>query len=212
MNKKMIVMAAAALTAATFVSTAAEARGRGGFRIAFGGHHNDRFWSGIKPSFNHGRRDEETYYERRRYKPAARPVEQASTVKFADGKGRAFDPTSQVWFDGKGQCFTGDKPFVFKNGAWFYGNARWYEVNGAWQTAATEAPVGADCTKVPAFASRLAPAEKPAKVVQQPAKALSPVKTAETAATDKPAAPVKATGCTKYFPSVGETLPVPCTE
>jgi hypothetical protein len=47
-------------------------------------------------------------------------------------QGRQFDPVSKTWFDGKGQCWSGDKPFAFKTGSWFYGDARWVETSSGW--------------------------------------------------------------------------------
>lgn len=235
MNKRMILVAAAGIAAFSTLASTAEAHGRG-FGFGFGG--NDRFWSGIKPSFGPSY-EEETYRRARRPRYVEpryiepRHVEKKHvppatvSIKFADGKGRMFDLPSQVWFDGKGQCFTGDKPFGFKSGSWFYGNARWSEVNGVWQTTAADGPVAADCRKVPAIASKLAEIEsKPAAkqnqertgktettVPKSTARLPDPeLKTAEKQPGDRPEASAAPAECKKYFPSVGEVLTVPCTQ
>ena len=63
--------------------------------------------------------------------PAAEP-----TVKFADGKGRMFDPPSKVWFDGKSQCFSGEQAVHLQERRLVLRQARLAETNGIWQTAA----------------------------------------------------------------------------
>jgi hypothetical protein len=224
MNKQMIVLASLAVGAAStaFVS-AAEARGGGG---RGGGHHVHFYRPVWTPTFQKTyeqpvvvRRKviEKTYVEKK-------PV--TVTVKYVDAKGRQYDPASKVWFDGKGQCWSGKEAFALKNGVWFYGDARWYKVNGAWKTNAAEAPATIDCEASPIFAAKLQDGpktetrknvgenggEKARPVKKTTAAPASAIKVARQAA-DEPArsgeAP-KATECKKYFPSVGEMLPVPC--
>src|SRR5438105_3290318 len=86
------------------------------------------------------------------------------------------------------------------------------QAEGAWRTDAAEAPVVVDCETLPAFA-KLKPTTE-LQIVSRPdddqtgqPQATPPIKTVEKA----PAGPgAKPTDCKKYFPSVGETLPVPC--
>jgi hypothetical protein len=159
MNKTLVIVASTVLaTTTTMLAPAAEARGG-----------NDRFWSGIAPSFSRpAEPSHERHYTRERHierpsKPyvaqpeKAPPVAQA-VVKYADGRGRQYDLASKVWFDGKSQCFTGKQAWTFKSGAWFYGSARWYEVDGSWRSNAADAPVAVDCRSAPVFAARIKPA------------------------------------------------------
>jgi hypothetical protein len=222
MNKQMIVLASLAVGAAStaFVS-AAEARGGGR-----GGHfhfHASRVWT---PTFEKPR--EEPYVVRRKVieKTYVEKKTVTASVKTVDAKGRQYDPASKVWFDGKGQCWSGKEAFALKNGVWFYGDARWYEVNGAWKTNAAEAPATIDCEASPIFAAKLqgAPKTETRKTVgENTGEKARPVK--KTTAASGPAIKVagqtaeeparsgeapKATECKKYFPNVGEMLSVPC--
>jgi hypothetical protein len=217
MNKTMLAAATAVIAAAAFVPTA-EAGRRGGF-----GHHHFRFqWT---PTFeSHSDRSERHHYvERERRVIRRKPVEKvtpAPVVKYADGKGRQYDKTSQVWFDGKSQCWSGKQAFVFKGGSWFYGSHPWQQANGTWQTSAPDAPAPVACDTVAAFAAKMqaAPAEKktakaapaePAAKSTQTAQAPEAAKAPE-AKSAKPADTAKAPECKKYFPSVGEMVSVPC--
>ena len=75
-------------------------------------------------------------------------------VKFADGEGRQFDPSSNVWFDGKSQCWSGKEQFTFKSDDWSYGKKEWAESNGAWKVASGDAPELVSCESVPSFAAK----------------------------------------------------------
>jgi hypothetical protein len=154
-------------------------------------------------------------------------------VKFADGEGRQFDPSSKVWFDGKSQCWSGKEQFTFKSGEWSYGKKEWAESNGVWKVASNESPELVSCESVPSFAakanafatktaaqrSKLEKAENADKgATRQPAPATpgpARIKTAEgdTAAIAlKPVTPSTSAECKKYFPSVGQMISVPCAE
>ena len=148
-----------------------------------------------------------------RAKLAAVPV--APIIRYADGKGRVYDLASKAWCDGNNHCWTGRYAWTFKDGTWLYGSNRWYEAGGTWRTDAAEGPSVIDCETVPAFA-KLKPTTE-LQIVSRPdgdetgqprdVREAPPLRTVETA----PAAPrTKPTECKRYFPSVGETLPVPC--
>ena len=230
MNKLSLALASAAIAAgaSTFV-TSAEAGRRGG------GHHRLHFHLHQLHQLQQQRqayhRDEDEGYVRRKKqvkvyskpvaKPAEKPVAVAAVIKYADGQGRQFDLASKVWFDGKSQCWMGDKPFVFKTGAWFYGSARWIESSAGWGVASGEAPEQVSCEGIKAFDGKVQQAEakpvaKPVvvkKVEAKPAK----VEQAELQPADKTGkatttSAAKATECKKYFPSVGEMVTVPCGE
>jgi hypothetical protein len=229
MNKLTLALATAAIAAgsSTFVTTVAEAGGRG-FRM----HHFLR-----QHHFNQQRHvyrhhdDDEGYVRRKKKvtiyaKPVAKPVEKpvakVAVAKFADGEGRQFDLVSKVWFDGGNQCWMGDKAFVFKSGTWLYGNVRWIESNDSWRVASGDAPEQVSCEGIKAFEGKVQQAEakpvvkpavakkaepKPEKKIEQAE--LQPIeKTGKTATTSVPAAKE----CKKYFPSVGEMVSVPCSE
>jgi hypothetical protein len=137
---------------------------------------NDRFWSGIAPSFNRPaeppsarihERSYERHYERARHererhptivKRHSAPVEKAATVAYADGEGREYDPASHVWFDGDGECWRGDEAFSVRHGTWFYGSQRWHQVDGLWLTKTAPAPTRVDCRSITKFAAKLRPA------------------------------------------------------
>jgi hypothetical protein len=208
MNKTMIVLAAALAVATTGFVPAAHARGRGHFHF--------HVWT---PTFT-------PTYERETYeRPIVRKkivvqkvyVEKATVVKYTDGQGRKYDPASKAWFDGKGQCWSGSQPFVFKGGSWLYGSKPWKQVNGTWQTSAAEPPAPVDCSSVAAFAGKIqAQPEAGRKEVGQAKPA--PVTTAANKAQPTTAVPAKPSEakakpeCKRYFPSVGEMISVPCTE
>jgi hypothetical protein len=223
MNKQMILLATVAVgAAATAFAPAAEARGGHGGHFGFHFHHQ---WT---PSFE--RSDDEPVVVHRRvikkvYVEKKAPAVAASP-KTGDGKGRLYDPAAKVWFDGKGQCWSGKEAFGFKNGNWFYGSARWYELNGTWKTNAAEGPATIDCEASPMIAAKLdgkskAKDDATAKSVGQGNEEKVEPKKKATAAAEKTVkvateAPAKAadapkpTECKKYFPSVGEMLTVPC--
>ena len=157
----------------------------------------------------------------------------APLVKFADGEGRQFDPSSKVWFDGKSQCWSGQEQFTFKNGDWSYGKKEWAEGDGSWKVASGDAPELVSCESVPSFSakadafatktaaqrSKLEKAENADKgATSQPAPATpgpAKIKTAESdtsAIAQKPVTPSTSAECKKYFPSVGQMISVPCTE
>ena len=93
----------------------------------------------------------------------------APAAKYSDAQGRQFDPTSKVWFDGKSQCWSGDKPFAFKSGSWFYGDARWVETSSGWGVSTGGLPQQVSCDGIKAFSAKIEQAEaKPAKTVAEP--------------------------------------------
>ena len=155
MNKKLTLALAAtaiAATSSTFITTTAEAGGRGGHRFHFRLHqfHQQQ----------HAYRSEESYVVRRKkpkviVKQVVKYVEKpAPAAKYSDAQGRQFDPTSKVWFDGKGLCWSGDKPFAFKSGSWFYGDARWVETSSGWGVSTGGLPQQVSCDGIKAFAPR----------------------------------------------------------
>ena len=223
MNKQLtLALAATAIAAAssTFITTTAEAGGRGGHRFHFRLHQFAQQ--------QHAYRSEQSYVVRRKkpkviVKQVVKYVEKpAPAAKYSDAQGRQFDPTSKVWFDGKSQCWSGDKPFSFKSGSWFYGDARWVETTSGWGVSTGGLPQQVSCDGIKAFSSKLEQAAaKPAKTeaepktekVEQaelkPEPVQKPVARVVTSNTD---APAKTSDCKKYFPSVGEMVSVPCTE
>ena len=220
MNKKLTLALAAtaiAATSSTFVSTA---EAGGGHRFHFRLHQfalQQRAY-----------RSEEDYVVRRKkrkviVKQVVKYVEKpAPAAKYSDALGRQFDPASKVWFDGKGQCWSGDKPFALKSGSWFYGDARWVETTSGWGVSNGNLPQQVSCDGIKAFSTKIEQAEaKPAKTVVEPK--VEKVEQAELktepvqkpvarVATSNPDTPAKASECKKYFPSVGEMVSVPCTE
>jgi hypothetical protein len=221
MSRSVAVVAVAALAATAMWAPAAQAKGGGGGHP--GGGAGMKFSSG--PSQHHNnhirfRRDTivastHNAEEKRikRVKLATPPADKAVLIKHADGKGRAFDLASKTWCDGNHHCWSGKHAWTFKDGAWFYGTARWYEADGNWRTDTAEAPIVVDCETVPAFAAvkpttgqALARKEIDDTIGSEPGNApQTPIKTVEKAAADTSPAE-----CKKYFPSVGEMLPVPC--
>lgn len=129
-------------------------------------------------------------------------------VRFADGDGRRYNPSSKVWFDGKSSCWSGKEAFTFKKGAWFYGDAAWAQSSATWSAEDDEQPELVSCDSDPIFA---------ANVKELAATATgSAIGTATTATAtprsggDLQKAGAKATGCRKYFANVGQMLTVPC--
>ena len=150
-------------------------------------------------------------------------IKKVPLVKFADGFGRQFDPTSKVWFDGRSQCFSGKEQFTFKNNAWSYGGSKWKESNGIWKTTSADVPQLVSCQSVPtfaakagAFAAQTAKREESSKgAVEQPKTppAIVPQVTTAEGETSEPGESAPApTECKKYFPSIGQMLLVPCGE
>ena len=153
--------------------------------------------------------------------------EKIVVIRYADGSGRVYDLASKVWHDGQNNCWSGKLPWTFKNGAWFYGNFRWSEADGTWRTNAPEQPKSVACETVPAFAGKVTPTVGQAngqkqfagepktapKIVVPPVKAAEKAPAGESAQLALPADgnAVRPSECKKYFPSVGEMLPVPCT-
>jgi hypothetical protein len=156
-------------------------------------------------------------------KLATPPAEKVVIIKYADGNGRVYDLASKVWSDGKSHCWSGKHAWTYKNGTWFYGTSRWYEADGTWRTdLAADAPAVVDCETVPAFAA-IKPttgqelsrrsiddgeATQYGNATEAPTKAVDKADGPRSARVD--GAGAKPTECKKYFPSVGETLPVPC--
>jgi hypothetical protein len=238
MNKIALALASTAIAAAasSTLITSAEAGGRGGH----GGHRfHFRFHS--FPSYTPTYRDEDTYVRRKpkvvvKYitksapKQTAAKATPAASAKTEDSQGRMFDGVTKTWFDGKGQCWKGDKAFAYRSGSWFYGNARWVETSSGWGVSTGALPSQVSCDGIQAFSGRIqqaqpnttvapaqpktaqtqAPVEPPvAQVATAPATTTAPEPQANTT---PPAAPANARECKKYFPSVGEMVTVPCTE
>ena len=211
-SKPLVIVGSAVLaTALTMVASAAEAKKHhGGHR-----HHHRHIY--IAPVYT------ETYRVVR--KPVVQ--EKIVVIRYADGMGRVYDLASKVWHDGQSNCWSGKLPWTFKNGAWFYGNFRWSETGDTWRTNAPEAPKSVACETVPAFAGKVTPTagqstgqkELAGEPNAAPKIVVAPVKSAEKAPAEAPAQlalpadgnAIKASECKKYFPSVGEMLPVPCT-
>jgi hypothetical protein len=241
MNKLALAALATAICAAApgFVPEA-----EAGMRIGFGfggGHRHLMF----RPHFHtppptYRRDDDEDERRIRRYRAAriSKPEKTEKVVKkvmplvkFADGEGRQFDPSSKVWFDGKSQCWSGQEQFTFKNGDWSYGKKEWAQSNGSWKVASGDAPELVSCESVPsfaakanAFAAKAAPqvgkkAESADKgMTSQPtpaAPAPAKIKTAESdtaAVAQKPVTTPASAECKKYFASVGQMITVPCED
>lgn len=221
MNKTLtLALAATAIATAssTFFISTAEAGGRHRFHFRLHQFHMQQ----------HSYRNEHSYVVRRAkprviVKKVVKYVEKpAPAAKYSDAQGRQFDPTSKVWFDGKSQCWSGDKSFSFKSGSWFYGDARWVETTSGWGVSTGGLPQQVSCDGIKAFASKIEQAEaKPAKTVAEPKAEkveqaelkTEPVqKPVARVVTSNPDTPAKASECKKYFPSVGEMVSVPCTE
>lgn len=211
MTKLPIALATLAIaTVSTIALTStADAGRRGHFRF----HHFH-----AAPIFHH---QEPVYVYRKRHvvQPAARPA--APVVKYVDGEGRQFDRASKTWFDGANGCWKGDKPFAYRSGSWFYGNARWVQTSSGWGVSSGELPDQVDCASVKVFAAKIAPASKgpelPAADAPKPtATKEAPSRTLAAApAVAEPKAPgatANASDCKKYLPSLGETISVPCNQ
>lgn len=228
MNKLILAATTAAVLGAG--STAFIPQAEAGMRIGFGFRHHmfrPHFYS--PPSYRVPDEDEVRIKRRRitRSKPQvekhAEKKKVVPLVKFADGTGRQFDPASKVWFDGKGQCFSGKQQFTFKSDAWFYGSSKWTEGNGIWKTNSAEAPELVSCDSVPSFAAKAnafttktanqGDSSKGAADQSVKTPAATKIKTAEGSVAPETAkaapAPIE---CKKYFPSIGQMLVVPCGE
>ena len=220
MTKALLMLGAALVAAGMTISTsAAEARGlRFGLGVGVGlglglgaaGALRQRRYEPrhVSPS--------PRYTQPQPYK-AARPTPTpvASTVRYADGMGRVYDPASAIWHDGQNNCWAGNAPWTFKNGSWFYGSNRWYPSNGSWVTnASSDAPAPIDCKASPAFAAK-ADGQKELGGYAHQGESTEPGRAPIASAKVEPAKPqtTNAGGgiCKKYFPNLGEMLPVPCT-
>jgi hypothetical protein len=228
MSKHLVTAASAVLAAAlaTLVQPAeAGFRGGRGFHIG-GGHHVHRHHHHRRPIIV-------TPVYTQRYKVAPKPViqEKVVVVRYADGMGRVYDLASKVWHDGQNRCWSGKLAWTFRSGTWFYGSYRWYEADGTWRTTASDAPVPVACDTVPAFAGKVTPTvartDKQKAFAGSPGggesggtgaapKAIVPPTTIAEKEPAKLALPAdgnasRASECKRYFPSVGEMLPVPCS-
>lgn len=222
MKKLTLALATTAIAAAassTFVTTAEAGRG-GGHRFHFRFHH---FQHLHQPAY----REEAEYYVRRRrprvIKRVTKPVAKSArpaVAKYVDGQGRQFDLISKAWFDGKNQCWRGDRSFVFRGDSWFYGNARWVETSSGWGVSSGAVPQQVSCDGIQAFAAKMQPAQarantpavEPAQVATVPATPASATAPETSARATVPETSANARECKKYFPSVGEMVSVPCTE
>ncbi len=127
-------------------------------------------------------------------------------VRFADADGRRYNPSSKVWFDGKGSCWSGKEAFTFKTGAWFYGDASWTQSSATWSAARDEQPEFVSCDSDPIFA---------ANVKELAATATGAGTTGTTtprSGRDSQDVGAKGTGCRKYFANIGRVLTVPCSD
>ena len=128
MTKLPLALATLAIAAVSTVALTTGADAGRGHRGHFRFHHIHMH----SPVFRH---HEPEYVHRRPRvapkiaKPAAAP---APVVKYADGEGRQFDRASKTWFDGAGECWKGDRAFVYRGDAWFYGKARWVQTSNGW--------------------------------------------------------------------------------
>jgi hypothetical protein len=213
---RTLVIAGAAVLAASLSALSAPTPAQAGKGLKIGGghhhhHHHHRRWHRpivVTP----------VYVERRVVKPAPMirqaPVAAVPTVRYADGLGRVYDAASGVWHDGQNNCWAGKSPWTFKSGSWFYGSARWYPSNGTWLTNAAEAPSPIDCKSSPAFAAKAAGLKELGGYADQGEPA-DPGRAPIAAAKVEPAGPQTTNAssgtCKKYFPNLGEMLPVPCT-
>ena len=105
-------------------------------------------------------------------------------------------------------------PWTFKSGSWFYGSSRWYPSNGTWLTNAAEAPAPIDCKSSPAFAAKADGQKELGGYAHQgeltePGRA--PIASAKVEPTGPQTTNAASGACKKYFPNLGEMLPVPCT-
>ena len=183
----------------TLVSTAEAGKHRGG---GFRHHHRHVY---IAPVYR------ETYRVVR--KPAVQhPQQKVVVVRADDGSGRVYDVASKTWHDGQNRCWSGKLGWAFKNSAWSYGTFRWYEADGTWRTNAPEAPKSVACETSPAFAGKFVPTAGQANGQKEMAGTAEKAQSGE-AQLALPAGgnAIKGSECKKYIPSVGETLPVPCT-
>jgi hypothetical protein len=201
-NTPLIIVGSAALAAAmtTLVSTAEAGKHHGG---GFRHHHHHRHVY-IAPVYT------ETYKVVR--KPAAQPQQKVAVIRYTDGMGRVYDVASKAWHDGQNHCWSGKLGWTFKNGAWSYGSFRWYEADGTWRTNAPEAPKSVACETIAAFAGKVAPTAGQAGGQKE----LAGTEKAQSGGPAQLALPADGNAaatseCKKYFPSVGEMLPVPCT-
>ena len=129
-------------------------------------------------------------------------------VRFSDGEGRRYNPSSKVWFDGKSSCWSGKEAFTLKQGAWFYGDAAWTQSSTTWSAEDDEQPELVSCDSDPVFAANVK--ELAATTTGS---AIGPAATATAtprSGADLQKAGAKATGCRKYFANVGQMLTVPC--
>lgn len=129
-------------------------------------------------------------------------------VRFADGDGRRYNPSSKVWFDGKGSCWSGKDAFTFKKGAWFYGDAAWTQSSTTWTAEGDEQPELVSCDSDPIFAANVK--ELAATTTGSPIGPAATATATPRSGGDLQKAGAKATGCRKYFANVGQMLTVPC--
>jgi hypothetical protein len=231
MNKLSLALATTAIaaTSSAFISTA-QAGGRGvHFHLFQMQLQRQAYQAQEEEAYIRHRRALQAHRQIKQYKQVKqveKPAEKAPVIaRYIDGKGRQFDLVSKVWFDGSNRCWMGDKPFVFKAGSWFYGDAKWIEADDSWRAASGQAPEQVSCDGIKAFAGKLQNGEikqvavekvEPKKVEPKVEKAeVKPVEknvaTTTTTATTTTAT-AKAAECKKYFPSVGEMVSVPCNQ
>ncbi|HEY5831961.1 MAG: hypothetical protein ACAH24_00120 [Hyphomicrobiaceae bacterium] len=229
MTKALLMLGAAFVAAGVTISTtAAEARGlRFGLGVGVGlglglGAAGALRQRRYEPSYRY--RSEPRYvspsprYVQPQPYKAARPTPTAPlatpTVRYADNMGRVYDPASGIWHDGQNSCWAGNAAWTFKSGSWFYGSNRWYPSNGSWLTNASEHPAPIDCKASPAFAAKTAVQKEPGGYADQ-GEPTDPGRAPVASVKVEPAKPQSTNAgggtCKKYFPNLGESLPVPCT-
>jgi hypothetical protein len=198
-SKSLVIVGSAVLAMTTLAATAEAGKHHGGgFRF----HHHRHVY--IAPVYT------ETYRVVR--KPVVQPQQKVAVIRYTDGMGRVYDVASKTWHDGQNHCWSGKLGWTFKNGAWSYGSFGWSEADGTWRTNAPEAPKSVACETIAAFAGKVVPTAGQAggqKELAATEKAQSGEPAQLALPTDGNGA--KASECKKYFPSVGEMLPVPCT-
>jgi hypothetical protein len=225
MTRSFLMLGAALIAAGMTISTtAAEARGlRFGLGLGVGlglglgaagalqqrRHYREPRYVSPQPRYT-----QPQPYKAARPTPTPVAPQAAPIVRYADNMGRVYDPASGIWHDGQNNCWAGNTAWTFKSGSWFYGSNRWYPSNGSWLTSASEQPAPIDCKASPAFAVKAAAQKEPGGYADQGEPA-DPGKAPVASVKVEPAKPqttnASAGTCRKYFPNLGESLPVPCS-
>jgi hypothetical protein len=215
--KKTLALAGAALLAASVASLSAPtpAEAKKGFGGGHHHHHHRHHWHRhpviVAPVVTES-------YRVRKAAPVV-PQKKKVVVSYTDGKGRVYDPASKAWHDGQNRCWSGQAPWTFKGGSWFYGSAQWVQSGDTWSTTAAEAPIAIACDAVPAFAAKVPGTGGPKDLGGYSSDPVGTAPAARNADDQKRSAPaVTANGeagrgdaCKRHFPSGGGTVTMPCT-